>query len=430
MLVGRLSLALLVGLAALTAGCQRSLMATPNLFKLEDEADPFAKVPEALRSPLAEVIYVTDRKREDDGSGEIEYGSSRSREIAFGITTVKMGNNLTWEQLAAQSRGEHRPEPIWLSLAGIRELGRFPESPYALELVDGKVVRDADVSALRDAAMKGLQDLVAGKLKGTPRKEVFLLVHGYNNDFEDPALVLAQIWHFMGREGVPVMYSWPAGSGGLLRGYTTDRESGEFTVFHLKETLRALFATPGLERVHIIAHSRGTDVVTSALREIHLAGGGASIPGRTATLGTLILAAPDLDAEVISQRIVSEGLIYLPTRIVVYVSSGDSALGISAWLFRSGKRLGTLRSADLSAARKESLSRFSHLEIIDAEVSGYSTAGHDYYYSHPAVSSDLLLVLKEGREAGAEHGRPLQKSKDGFWTIDNDYPKFKPGEKR
>ena len=147
-------------------------------------------------------------------------------------------------------------------------------------------------------------------------------------------------------------------------------------------------------------------------------------------MGTLILAAPDLDAEVISQRIVSEGLIYLPARIVVYVSSGDSALGISTWLFRSGRRLGTLRAADLSAARKEELSRFSHLEIIDAEVSGYSTAGHDYYYSHPAVSSDLLLVLKEGREAGAEHGRPLQKSEDGFWTIDNTYPKFKPGQKR
>jgi len=186
--------------------------------------------------------------------------------------------------------------------------------------------------------------------------------------------------------------------------------------------------TPGLERIHIIAHSRGTDVVTSALRELYLAGGIQAIPGHQAKMGMLILAAPDLDAEVISQRIVSEGLIYLPTRIVVYVSSGDSALGIAAWLFRSGKRLGTLRSADLSAARKEALSRFSHLEIIDAEVSGYSTAGHDYYYAHPAVSSDLILVLKEGREAGAEYGRPLRKTDDGFWTIDNDYPK--PAGKR
>jgi len=177
------SLALLLALAALTAGCQRSLMATPNLFKLEDEADPFSKVPEALRSPLADVIYVTDRKREDDGTGAIEYGSGRSRETAFGIVTVKMGNTLNWEQLAAQSRGEHRPDPIWLSLAGIQELGRFPESPYALQLVDGKVVRDPEVSALRDAEMKGLQDLVASKLKLTPRKEVSLLVDAYNNDF-------------------------------------------------------------------------------------------------------------------------------------------------------------------------------------------------------------------------------------------------------
>src|SRR3954468_10668564 len=88
------SLALLVTLAAATAGCQRSLMETPNLFRLREE-DPFANVPEALRTPQADVVYVTDRKRDDDGTGPIEYGSERSREIAFGIVTVKLGNNLT-----------------------------------------------------------------------------------------------------------------------------------------------------------------------------------------------------------------------------------------------------------------------------------------------------------------------------------------------
>ena len=43
-----------------------------------------------------------------------------------------------------------------------------------------------------------------------------------------------------------------------------DRESGEFTVYHLKQCLRAVAACPDVERVHLIAHSRGTDVTISA----------------------------------------------------------------------------------------------------------------------------------------------------------------------
>ena len=39
---------------------------------------------------------------------------------------------------------------------------------------------------------------------------------------------------------VPVAYSWPAGSKGLIRGYTYDHDSSEFTVYHLKQMLHAL----------------------------------------------------------------------------------------------------------------------------------------------------------------------------------------------
>ena len=72
-------------------------------------------------------------------------------------------------------------------------------------------------------------------------------------------LVIAELWHFLGRQGVPILYTWPAGFGGL-RGYTRDRESGGFTIFHLKQFLRLLASTPELEELNIIAHSRGTDV--------------------------------------------------------------------------------------------------------------------------------------------------------------------------
>jgi esterase/lipase superfamily enzyme len=64
------------------------------------------------------------------------------------------------------------------------------------------------------------------------------------------------------------VYSWPAGQAGLLRGYSGDRESGEFTVFHLKEFIRTIAAIDEVEKINFSAHSRGTDVILTALREL------------------------------------------------------------------------------------------------------------------------------------------------------------------
>ncbi len=58
---------------------------------------------------------------------------------------------------------------------------------------------------------------------------------------DDDALVAAgEFWHFLGREGVPIIYTWPSGAGGL-NFYTADRESGEFTIlFRSRQRLGAV----------------------------------------------------------------------------------------------------------------------------------------------------------------------------------------------
>ena len=78
---------------------------------------------------------------------------------------------------------------------------------------------------------------------------------------------MAELWHFLGREGLPIIYTWPAGYPGIF-GYTYDRESSEFTVFHLKQAIRWLAKLPEVENIHLLAHSRGTDVTVSAVREL------------------------------------------------------------------------------------------------------------------------------------------------------------------
>ncbi len=300
-------------LLCLSACAGRVLMATPLVYARAD-ADPFASVPPPLRTSDLTLIYVTDRERTEAG----RYGNTRSSSAAFGTCRVRFGEGLRWEELVALSRGAERAADVPLSLADVQERGRWPDTPYPLRVDEGRIALNPAVLGARTRAVREFHGLLRRQLRESPRKEALLYVHGYNNDFEDPALVLGQISHFLGRDFVPILYAWPAGSGGLLRGYTRDRESGEFTIFHLKELMRALVSCEDLERVHVLAHSRGADVATTALRELFIGLGG-EIAGPDAKLGTLILAAPDLDEQVITQRLSAEGLIFAARRTVVWM---------------------------------------------------------------------------------------------------------------
>ena len=103
---------------------------------------------------------------------------------------------------------------------------------------------------------------LAARLAKTPRKEVFIYVHGFDNTFEDAVRTAGEMWHFLGREGVPICYTWPAGVGGIF-GYEYTLVSTQFTVYHFKQTLRLIASCPEVEKVHIIAHSRGTAVTVA-----------------------------------------------------------------------------------------------------------------------------------------------------------------------
>ena len=90
-------------------------------------------------------------------------------------------------------------------------------------------------------------------------------------------------------------------------GYFADRESGEFTIFHLKEFVRLIASSPEVERIHILAHSRGTDVTTTALRELVIeARAAGKNPRESLRIANLVLAAPDIDFDVVRQRLMAE----------------------------------------------------------------------------------------------------------------------------
>ena len=252
----------------LVTGCaeRRLLMPTPNLYTNE-KATLFEALPQEYASTLVELIYVTDRAPETDEAGNLRYGYNRSNSLAVGTTVVDLGHNATWKELVEASRTHTRFSDLELRLVSIDQFARLPPTPTPYKVIDGEVVEDPEVVAARDASVARLQAKIKQRLALTPRKDVYLFVHGYHNTFEDAAFALAELWHFFGREGLPILYTWPAGYPGIF-GYTYDRESSEFTVFHLKQVIKWLSEQPEIENIHLIAHSRGADVAISAFREL------------------------------------------------------------------------------------------------------------------------------------------------------------------
>jgi esterase/lipase superfamily enzyme len=397
-------------------------MPTPNIY-VDGKYQLFdANLAPELRSSKVDLLYVTDRAPDPKKDGTMRYGYERSPALAFGSCVVEIGRNLTWEELVAQSTVRRRPHAPSLTVRTITELGRLAPTPLPLVESDGKLVVDPAAIAHQQKLADVFREEIRRRLGLTPVKEAFIYVHGFNNTFDYAASVLTEFWHFGGRPGVPILYTWPAGSPGLLKGYNHDRESGEFTIYHLKQFIRALGSMPEVKRIHIIAHSRGTDVAASALRELMIEDRGAGRSAReTYKIGHVVLASPDLDVDVMSQRFTAELFFDVCERLTVYVSKKDKAIGLAAWLFRSRERLGQLRIESLDEAGKARLKQVGRVDIVDARVKT-GGMGHSYYHSSPAVSSDLLLDVRYGFAAGSPQ-RPLKEIAPHYWVIDNErYP--------
>ncbi len=410
---------LVVPLLILSA-CSTShpLVDTPNLYTTTS-GYPSENIPSDLQITTPEVFFVTDRQQETSPDGSLSYGTERSSSMAFGVARIAFGNDLTWEDLNSASSTATRNKDILLNLKNVEEIVRFPETPLPFFVQDGMVRPLPEVQDAYQNASQSMKGAIQNRLAKTKDKDVILFVHGFNNDFQVAALSMADIWHFTGRIGVPVFYTWPAASGGVF-GYFKDREAGEFSIFHLKETLRILASTPNVERIHIIAHSRGTDITTTALRELVIeARASGKNPRQVLKIENLILAAPDLDFGVVQQRLIAEKFGPAIGQITVYMNQGDEALGLSQYLM-AGLRFGKLAKNDLGENDKKIFKRIKNVNFINVEgVSSF--VGHSYYREHPGVLSDIAIVIRNRLKPG-DPGRPLIHDQINFWTLPADYP--------
>jgi esterase/lipase superfamily enzyme len=405
----RISLSL-VSILLLT-GCVggRTLIPTPAIYETS-RIGLLSDLTQIRQRDRIDVLYATDRQPERDASDElVGYGSGRSASLALGEVRVDIEDRTNGSGSSARPR---------IELVGVDELVRFPRTPYLYRAGErGRIEIDRETVAALGQAEDGAKQAIRKRLALTPRKEVFLDVHGVAAGFDDAVLDLASFWHFLGREGVPIAYTWPAGSKGVLF-YTVDRESGEFTVLHLKEFLRLLVAMPEVERIHISAHSRGTDVVVTSLRELIIETRAKGLdPREHLKIENLVLAAADIDLDIDMQRIEGEAMTPAFGRVTLYINTRDRALAAARGLFKSGQRLGSLDLTELSERQRELVRRADNLDIIAYDGKGGGLFRHGYY-DDPAVSADIIMLLRYGWRPGEGERHGLERLGENTWRID------------
>lgn len=420
----------IISLTLLLAACsgQRVLMPTPNVHVTSGN-DIYTGLPEELKKTEVPLFYITDRNPEKDEKGNLKYGYRRSNSLVFGSTVVDLGKDISWEQLLEASRTNKRLEKIPLTRGELTEIIRSPPIPVPYREIDGKIVEEPGYHAQRMAAIETFRLVMEQQLALTPRKEVFIFVHGFHNDFNDAAFAMAELWHFLGRIGVPIVYTWPAGHPGIF-GYTYDRESSEYTTLHFRMIIKALASFDSVEKINIIAHSRGTDVAVTALRELTIEARAKGLdPKEVYKIHNFVLAAPDLDAQVAAQRLIGDHLAWSADRFTIYTSPADKAIGWSNKLFASPKgRIGNLNIESMTDEVKRTmeygnanLSVVNFMSSTDKSDSNADKFGHSYFRNAPTVSSDLILMLRDDLDPGPP-GRPLEDLGYKFWRVPPGYP--------
>lgn len=203
-------------------------------------------------------------------------------------------------------------------------------------------------------------------------REAVIYVHGFNNTFADGVFRSAQTAHDFQLPGVIIHYSWP--SRGHPLGYAYDRDSALFARDGLAQLIRTVNQT-GAQRITIVGHSMGSQLLMEALRQMALAA-----PGSVhQVVDTVILIAPDIDVDVFRSQARAIGR--LPRDFVIFASERDRALLLSARASGQRNRLGNADSVD----------QVADLDVLFVDVTAFS--GSDPLNHLTLVASPTLILL-------------------------------------
>jgi esterase/lipase superfamily enzyme len=241
---------------------------------------------------------------------------------------------------------------------------------------------------------------LGSRIGASPKRNALVFIHGYNITFAEAARRTAQLAYDLAFDGAPLFYSWP--SQGNVPGYVIDANNTDWTATHLKDVLAGLAERSGADNIYVIAHSMGTRALVAAVEDL-----GRERPSVRAKIREVILAAPDIDAEIfvrdIAPRIAAEG-----AGITVYASANDKAMVASRNLH------GYPRAGDSSRG----LAVARGVDMIDASGAGTDFVGHAYYGDSASIISDMFEIIRHGKRPAARQWlQPVGEASARYWLF-------------
>jgi len=285
-----------------------------------------------------EIYYATDRQRLSSRKADFINKRSESGRLSRGRLTVSV------------AKEESTPEPV--------------VPPLAPELFPSETPLSRDGLRAEISARPGAQ------------RDVLVFVHGFRVTFSDAVQAAAGLAQEIKFGGPVIAYSWPSEFNALK--YVADLDHSRLSAIDLQEFFEELADTPNVGRLHVVAHSMGSDAVLEAVVR-------ASLKSKPTRFGHLIFVAADVDPDRFAR--VVPAIRAVSDSVTLYVSSRDWALNLSEGLRAGARRLGDAGPAVVVAG----------VDTIDASDTR-GRFGHSYYVD-PRLVRDIRSLLVENRLA-------------------------------
>ncbi|MHC5082606.1 MAG: alpha/beta hydrolase [Planctomycetota bacterium] len=227
-------------------------------------------------------------------------------------------------------------------------------------------------------------EVLKNRIDDTSEKKALLFVHGFNVSFENAARRTAQMAYDLGFDGVPTFYSWPSqgpySAFMLKKGYEKDEKSIVISQANFERFLREFTQRTEAERIYLIAHSMGNRMLTEAICKV-----AKDNPAIRNKFKEIILAAPDINAEVFIRDIAPNIISEEETSVTLYASSEDRALEIAALIYDD------IRIGDTS----NGVPVINGIDTIDATGVATDFLKHSYVGDSESILSDIFYITGE-----------------------------------
>jgi esterase/lipase superfamily enzyme len=318
-------------------------------------------------------FFATNRSATGNVAPEKFFGSGRRPDLQYGKVVISIPT--------ARRPGDLNLPSLW----------RFELTPDPSKHFVFKSLTPLDAS---DA-----QAQLAAAIKASPKQSLLVFVHGYNVSFFDAAMRTSQLAHDLSFQGEAIFFSWP--SAATTAAYSHDEEVVQLSEPAFDRFLDDL-GNSGATEIFLVAHSMGNRLVTKVLSDR------ASKGKPTPHLRELLLAAPDINAEIFREQILP-GLEKLQgTHRSIYASSSDLALRASK-IVHDYRRVGETIGGVLT---------FADFETIDASGAAPSlrSFGHSYVVDSAKVLGDIAETI-DLHFGADQRSLPRQGSPPSAWWL-------------